>query len=189
MRNIIVAILAFFLMSCEEFQTESFSASDTDINAINALADSVSISLSAKSLINYDSTWSNTALDTITTQLYDTLAIDSVIAEVLETAYSLKIPADNDTSYVVFSVSTSKMIVFVGEYVDIKIVDSSGKTSLPDDTSMELTAIYESLNGLTSTDHYLKSRYVFNSVPQNAILQFLRTEQTEKTKFNLIINQ
>ncbi len=189
MRSIIVVILTFFLMSCEEFQTESFSASDIDAKAVNALADSVFISTSTEQLSAFKATWKNKSLDTIRVALNDSLLSNGVILTVLDTAYSIKIPANNDTSYAAFTGGTSEAVLFVGEFIDVLLVDGNGSTTPPDDTSMELPAIYESLNGLASTDHYVKARYVFKEVPQNSIFQFIQTEQTKTTTFNLIINQ
>lgn len=189
MKRIIFSVLTFFLMSCEEFQTETFSAPSTDVAAINALAADVSIPLSTVPISIYDSTWSNNGLDTIGVALYDSLELYDVLAAVLDTAYTIRFPASADTSYAAFSGGTSEIIIFIGEYIELNIVDGSGNIASPDDVPMELATVYESLNGPTSKDHYLKSRYVFKSLPQKAILQFIRTESTEKSAFKLIINQ
>ena len=189
MRNTIIVVLVFLLIGCEEFQTETFSASATDLTAINALADSVSISFSTEPLKSFNDTWVNEGLDSIRVALYDTLMADSIVMSALDTAYTVTLPSENDTSYAVFSGATSGIIIFIGEFIDLKIVIDDGNTISPDDTSMELPAIYESLHGTTSTDYYVKSRYVFKDVPQNSIFQFIRNDQTKKRNFKFIIIQ
>ncbi|KAA3609879.1 MAG: hypothetical protein D8M58_08455 [Calditrichaeota bacterium] len=189
MRIFIITILMLSLFSCEEFQTESFSTSNVDKKAIAAIADSVSISFSTKALKAFNNKWENTALDTILVDLRDTLNTSGTVLSVLDTAYFLKIPSTNDTSYATFSGEASRIIIFIEDYIDIKILDSNGNPSDPDDTSMELPAIFESLYGTTSKEYYIRSRYVFNSVPDNAIFQFLKNDQTDKNAFKLIINQ
>ncbi len=189
MRSIFSIILIFFLMSCDEFKSESFSTSTTDSKAIDALADSVSKPFSTKLLNDYKSSWVNSRLDTIRTALHDSLTANGVVCEVLDTAYTVSVSAANDTSYAAFSGTTAGIIVFIGEYIDLNIIDAAGNAFAADDFSMELSTVYESLNGMTTTDHYLKSRYVFSALPQNTVLQFIKTEQTLRNNFKLIINQ
>ncbi len=192
MRSIIViVVLVLSLISCKEFQTETFTASDKDLSARNAIADSVSIDFSTELLTTYDLSWKNKGLDTISVALYDSLLANDIALSILDTAYTVSVSSKNDTSYAIFSGTESDITVYIGDYMELRLVDQNGDTRLPDDKSWDLAAIYENLNGVTSTSYDIKSRYVFKALPQKTIFQFLRNDQVEvgKYSFKLIINQ
>ena len=70
---LVIVVLVLSLISCKEFQTETFTASDKDLSARNAIVDSVSIPFSTAQLTAYNATWDNRGLDTISVALYDSL--------------------------------------------------------------------------------------------------------------------
>ena len=200
--KVILFVLSFailFLMTCEDFQEETFTPDETDEMAISVFKDTNTVHIPAATL-KYDSALTSFVVthkgqkDTIAEDSFPAL-LDSLDQDTIEVTpgqehYKVTVSKNITNGIYLQSTSAENVILYTDEQVNFNIVDDNNQ-SLTADKNMPL----EVMSGYFSydpeeTDYpqiIIKTRYSYSLSSGDYLIKINTTEQTAETTFSLVV--
>ena len=178
------ALVLVMFFSCEDFQSQNYEISPVDARACTLLSDSVFKVIRTQSPSEINATWvQQTVLDSAE-KAFTTLAKKKVQIAVQDSGYLFVSSIISDTSYVALTGDSGSSVLYLGEYLDVKIYDMNGtELAVLDDTMTP-----ETVGGCMElvVDKYqpiIKTRLVFNTKAENYLLSIIKIDQTVNQNF------
>ena len=183
-------LATFFLLivSCEDFQTKSYSMTDMDSKACIQLKDTVFQVITTARLSSYDPEWQNDQISQIAGEVVEALANDSIIVTESDRAYLLVTGNSPDTTYVLFENQSGSATLYFDQALTENIISVDGVFLPASDTLIPL----ETIGGCTKIvkDAYIpviKRRTAYTLSGDRNLIQIIKTDQTEETNIRLSI--
>jgi len=174
------------LITCSDFQDEKYEISALDAKACELLTrpDSTSINYLLPSISDFDSTLTNSNITENIIEVFDSLVQRGMVVSEMETGkYVLIFSPGIDTNYVALKLESSNIIIYVDDFVELKIIDQDGNYIQATGTTIPLeTAYYTTLTEPGTSEincFYLKGRSVYELTDKKYLLQIICTDQME----------
>jgi len=181
-------------LNCSDFQDENFEISALDAKACELLAkaDSTSINFLLPSIQHYDSTLTNTAISENVIEIFDSLVRRELVVSAMDTGkFVLSFLAGVDTNYIALKVESSNIVIYLDDFVELKIIDPDGNYIQSTDTTIPLeTVYYTSITEPETSDincTNLKGRSVYELTDKKYLLQIISTDQMESVGFFAVV--
>jgi len=191
---LILIFIFMIALNCSDFQDENFEISALDAKACELLAkaDSTSINFLLPSIQHYDSTLTNTAISENVIEIFDSLVRRELVVSAMDTGkFVLSFLAGVDTNYIALKVESSNIVIYLDDFVELKIIDPDGNYIQSTDTTIPLeTVYYTSITEPETSDincTNLKGRSVYELTDKKYLLQIISTDQMESVGFFAVV--
>ncbi|MFQ6607996.1 MAG: hypothetical protein ACE5EE_05595 [Fidelibacterota bacterium] len=209
--------VVLFLITCQDYEDKEYTIASLDFKGCEYLTrdlilvdtlyteegeiDTVLIDTLFKSITTsvlrdlVDTTWANSSDSTIISLFFDSLStkMDTLIRD---TTLKVDLPLEVDTSYAFYFNSNinieSERVFFIGEFVDIDIIDKDGAsvnvvtTNIPLETIAGCTEIVEE-GGSEEVVSVIKSRYAFQLKETDYLVRFVKSDAAGDKPFLVTI--
>lgn len=194
-----LSIGILFLMTCEDYQSEDYTPTQTDEMAISVFKDTNTVDVGA-SVMSFDSTTSSYILshggdkDTIPeasfSNIMDSLAYDSV--QVTPGAIHYKVTITKEKTNVIYLESTTsgEVVLCTDEMVAMNVVDDNNVSLTTDNTMpLELMAghYFYDPDEVDYPEIIIKTRHAYSVSSGNYLVTLTSTEQTDETTFSFVV--
>jgi len=176
------ASLALVLLAgagCSTYQTETYVISDLDALACRYLQNDSARVVQTAALAQFDTTWSDSALDKNISAIFDSLETNGIVISTGDTVNQISLSNDYDITYAALNGEGGEVVLFFSDYIGINIYGDDGRrialksNSIPQETVFECPEI--------------KTRLVYPLPGKKSLLQFIRGDQTVYRTFNEVI--
>ena len=185
----------FWVWSCDEFQPKEYAISNLDDIACSALKDTTTKIINTYNLVNFDTTWVDSAVNNYVSLILDSLAKKGSTITESDSSFTIITPNSTKPCYVNLSTTHQKVVLFFNEFLDINIIDRNGMIvpmtsgAMPPATAAE--CVKEPCEN--PVDYFeecliIKSRFEYNLTEKNNLLKIMKVDRPEKKDtFKVII--
>jgi hypothetical protein len=172
--------MVFFLIGCDEYQSESFQISEVDARACRQIQDTlVYYSTAVRDLTEFNSTWTNENVPQNVPAIIDSLKANGIIVSDSDQSTWVGTLDDVDTNYVCLQTSLNAIKMYTDRVVRLQIMDVQGEFRNVSNIAMPL----ETVGGCTDEEGLptIKTRIEYSTPDEEYLLYIIVTDQTYAT--------
>ena len=180
--------LILVIVSCEDFQTKSYSMTEKDSRACVQLKDTTFQVTFPARLTNYNPDWRNDQISQIAGEVIAALADDSLIVSENDLAYLMPTGEGKDTTYILLESQANSVTLYFDQAVEQNLIAQDGVLLLAADAVIPL----ETIGGCTQLekDTYIpviQRRSVYNLSANQYLIQLIKIDQTAEDNIRLSV--
>lgn len=188
-----LVLLGIVAACSSQYEPEDFNISATDEMACELLSDSLAIPLSASSLTEFNPDWDTTSIvmNNISAVMDSLESAGHVFAVRTDTAYSLQLPADEDTSYLYLHTGLNDggtVALYLTEVADLSLYKRSGDPLSLSITDMPLETVAGCMiDTLEQPAPLIEIRREYMLDASDALVQIIATDQTQDPEIRALV--
>lgn len=193
---VILTILSLFMVwSCDEFQPKEYAISDFDDVACMALKDTTTKIINTFNLVDFDTTWVDSAVNNYVSPILDSLAKKGSTITESDSSFTIITPNSLQPRYVHLFTTHQKVVLFFNEFLEINIIDKNGVVIPMASNALPPATVAECVKDdcENPVDYFeecliIKSRFEYNLTENNHLLKIMKVDRPErKNTFKVII--
>ncbi len=190
--SIILALagVVVYMNACDSFKQTTTDISGIDLVACSQLNDSMFYSINTQPLMDFDSTWTDSAALLNAGSVLDSLEAHGIMIEAgMDTAY--KVTAGSAINYLELKSDFANVVIFTDQIVRLELYDTSGNLIEKSDATMPLEAISgcqkEDDGGVSHPTIKLRDGYILSG--NSFLMRILKTDKTTSSILGITVQQ